>query len=192
MVPLRLAYYKGVSGKYGALQFNLQKPHYFCPVGGKGDRSRKACPKDFDSTFPQSCRGTRDNPHDPVTMESREGCVFMEITSASGPNVYDWDKKIVLSLSTHDVEQVLFLLEGGKDEIKLMHDPGAKTETQGKTSKFVNFSSPKGIKEGCMVSATEKNVGSDSVTHTVPLNGPEAKGLSVFLRAVLPLTLAWV
>lgn len=115
----------------------------------------------------------------------------MEITSATGPNKYDWDKKIIFSMSTHDMAQVLFALETG-EEVKLMHDPGAKSSSAGQVSKNFNISSPKGIKSGVMMSVSMKKSEEEEVTrHTVPLSGPEAKGLSVFLRAALVTSLAW-
>jgi hypothetical protein len=174
IAPLRLAYYKGVQGRFGAIQFNLQKPHYFCS---------KCKKKDFVSVLPAECCDTK--------MESREGCIFMEITTATGPNKYDWDKKIIFSMSTHDMAQVLFALETG-EETKLMHDPGAKSATSGQITKNFNISSPKGIKAGVMMSVSMKKADSEeAIRHTVPLSGPEARELSVFLRAALVTSLAW-
>ncbi len=172
--PLRWSVYKGVSGKFGCIQLNLQKPHYFCS---------KCKKKDFVSVLPVECCETK--------MESREGCIFMEITSANGPNKYDWDKKIIFSMSTHDMAQVLFALETG-EEVKLMHDPGAKSSAAGQVSKNFNIQSPKGIKSGVMMSVSMKKADSEDITrHTVPLSGPEAKELSVFLRAALVVSLNW-
>lgn len=183
MRSLRSDFYKGISGRFGAIQFNLQKPHYFCP------KQPKICKSDFNSFFPQECRGTPDSPHEPVMMESREGCIFMEITSATGPNAYDWSKKIVMALSVHDMSQVLFTLETG-EECKLMHDPGAKTAQQGQTVKSLNISSPKGIKAGVLISASMKS-GETEVRHMVPLSGYEAKELSVLFRHAIVSSLAW-
>jgi hypothetical protein len=178
--PQRLAFYKGVGGKFGAVQFNLQKPHYFCP---------KCKRKDFESVLPQACPSGCE-----LTagkMESREGCIFMEITSASAPNKYDWERKILFALSTNDMGQILFGLETG-EEVKLMHDPGAKSDKQGEVSKNLHISSPKGIKAGCLVSMSQKkNDDEEVIRHTVPLSGPEAKTLSVFLRAAITASLAW-
>lgn len=192
IAPLRWSAYKGTGGKFGALQLNLQKPHYYCPVNPKG------CRKDFDSAMPKKCSGTKDNPHEPALMESREGCLFLEITSATGPNKYDWDDKIVMNLSIHDMAQVLFVLESdspdgqpGK-EVKLMHDPGAKSETQGKVQKYLTISSPKGIRTGCLVQASMKTAGNEDLKkHMVPLSGYEVKELAVFIRAALVSSLGW-
>jgi len=181
IAPQRLAFYKGMGGKFGAIQFHLQKPHYFCP---------KCKAKDFGAVLPEPC-DTSNCSLNGTKMESREGCIFVEITSASGPNKYDWEKKILFALSTNDMGQLLFGLETG-EEIKLMHDPGAKSDKQGEVSKNLHMASPKGIKSGCLITMSQKKASSEeSLKHTVPLSGPEAKVLSVFLRAAITVSLAW-
>jgi len=183
MNPLQLAFYKGAGGKNGALQFNLQRPHYYV----KGNPKLKCYEGKF---IPEHWKG--DNPEltrDDLT--SREGALFMEITSASGKNVYDWERKIVMALSISDLGKMLMVLEGVQAEVKIMHDPGAKSSTAGKVQKHLNISSPKGIKVGALVNVMMKHADGETTKHMVPLSGDEVRVLSACIRAVIPAALAW-
>lgn len=182
IAPLQIAFYKGMGGKNGALQFSLQKPHYFCTQ--KGCRA-----KVYNQPLPPEkcpipgCPGGK--------LKSREGAVFMDITSTKGPNDYDWDNKIVMALTAEDLSTILLVLENQEKEVKIVHDPGAKTASQGKVQKFLNISSPKGINIGCIFSATMKSAGKDDTKHMVPLSGSEVKRLAVAIRAAISLSYAW-
>jgi len=178
IAPLQLAFYKGTGGKHGALQFNLQRPHYYCTSCKK---------KDWDSFLsPKTCKAC--NTDD--SMKSREGALFMEITSTTGPNVYDWEKKITMALSLSDLGKVLLTLEGLTEETKIMHDPGAKSSAAGQVQKSLSVTSPKGIKVGCMVSAAITQ-GGNTTRHTVPLSADEVRTLSVCIRHLIPAGLGW-
>lgn len=182
IAPLKLAFYKGVTGKFGAIQFQLSQPHYYCPVCKR---------KDFDSIIPKVCTGAKDKTHDAVEMKSREGCLFMEITSAKGPNDYDWDNKIVMALSVHDMSRVLYALETTA-ELTLDHDPGAKTDRQGKIHKLLFISSPKGREAGFFFSVSQKdNETQKKIEHRLGLSAAEVLELNVFIRAAIPRSLNW-
>ena len=181
--PLQLAYYKGMKGTNGALQFNLQRPHYYCTEPGCRE-------KVYDSMFPpekcprEGCPGGK--------MKSREGALFLEITSTKGPNIYDWDNKIIFALSAEDMSKFLLVLEGSTDEVKLLHDPGAKSASQGKVIKTLQLSSPQGIKTGVICRVSQKNAGEEkTITHQVPLDASETKRLAVCLRAAIPIAYSW-
>jgi len=185
MNALQLSFYRGVNGKFGAMQLNFRKPHYYCTVP-------KCKGKVFDTPFPplrcplSSCDGQK--------MESREGALFMEITSAKGPNDYDWDKKITMAFSITDLSKLLLVLEGHQPEVEIMHDPHAKSVNSGKITKIFKLFSPKGLyieKGGVLVSAIQSDKEGNKVLHTVPLGPEEVKRLAICLRAVIPLTLAW-
>lgn len=184
--PLQLAFYKGMSGKFGAIQFNLQRPHYYVKQAPKF--------KNYDGRFIRD--SWKDSPDwdDSITdqdLVSREGALFMEITSTKGKNEYDWDKKIVMALSIQDMSEILMVLEGLQEECKIMHDPGAKTASQGKVNKYLVFSSPKGFRKGCLVSASQTAAGGDTNKHMVPLSGSEARRLAILIRYAIPVALAW-
>ena len=185
MTPLRLAFYKGISGKFGAVQFNPQMPHYYV----------KSAPalKNFEGRF---IPGNWLDSNPDLTTEdlaSREGAIFLEITSAKDKNVYDWNKKIVFALSITDIGKWIEVLEGSKTEAKLMHDPGAKSERQGKVKKYLEVSSPGGIKDkGCLVTASEVMSGSNTpVRHIVPLSSDECVTLRCAMKAFIAKALGW-
>jgi hypothetical protein len=143
--------YKGITGKWGAIQFDL-KP------------------------------GTSEEP----------GVIFMEITSAIGPNKYDWDNKIIIALSATDIGKILhYMSYGNGDGMSLMHDPGAGTETKGKTQKFLNIDSPQGFSHGMFITVGQVK---DEVKkqHKVPLNGEEALILRSLLNFTLPRLFNWI
>jgi hypothetical protein len=184
MNPLQLSYYKGVSGKHGAMQLNLQRPHYYVRNNPKlKNYDGKFIHKEWLEYNPNL---TRDD------LTSREGALFLEMTSAKGPNEYDWDNKVIMALSIHDMGKVLMVLEGAEPEVKIMHDPGAKSSTAGKVQKYLTISSPKGIKVGTLVNIVKKDTGGEVTKHMVPLSGDETKILAVCLRAIIPASLAWV
>jgi hypothetical protein len=184
--PLQLAFYKGMGGKWGAVQFNKQEAHYFCPKC-KARIYNHRLPPDPCVNGPDqggSCTGGK--------MQAREGCIFLEITSARGKNEYDWDSKIIIALSIEDLGKVLLVLTGVAPECKLMHDPGARTTTQGKVQKWLTISSPKGIQEGVLIMASEKGSNSEEpLKHTVPLSASEVKVLEECLRTSIPSLVAW-
>jgi len=177
---LQYAIYKGTGGKHGAIQFNLQPPHYY--------RGRD---KSFDGKF------HGENIFEVVDGKSRlkdgwkirEGAVFVEIASAKDKNVYDWENKIIMALSINDIGKVLVTLLTG-NECSVMHDPGAKSEAQGTVKKYLTVSSPKGTMAGVIFSATQIT-GGQKKTHTVPLSGDEVVVLGQLLRSAISRTINW-
>jgi len=178
MNPMQYAIYKGMGGNNGAVQFNFQRPHFY----KEGTRL-----KDFtgEEAFQiiEGRRRLRDG------WKEREGAVFLEITCTKGKNVYDWDQKIILALSIEDIGKVLLTLHTG-DECSIMHDPGAKTQAQGATKKYLKFSSPQGTRAGCLITATQTS-GDNKRSHTVPLSGGELLVLKSLLTAVVSKALNW-
>ncbi len=173
MNTLQYSIYKGVKGKFGAVQFNLQLPHYF--------REKQ---KDFTGQNALDEAGKMKE-----GWRIREGAVFMEITSTKEANVYDWENKVTVALSTNDLGKVLFGLRTG-NEVKLMHDPGAKSDRAGETTKTVNISSPKGTAEGCMIHVSQKT-GEQVKSHTVPLSGDELLVLATLIQSAITKSLGW-
>lgn len=184
MPPLQFASYKGMSGSHGALQINLQKPHFYIEKNPKlKNYEGKFIPKEWLVANPNL---TKDD------LLSREGALFIEMCSATGKNVYDWEHKIIMAMSITDMGKLLMILEGSVPEMKIMHDPGAQTETAGKIQKWLNISSPKGIKEGVLFNMSKKEADGTVTKHMVPLDGGEVKVLSCAIRQVIPVALAWV
>lgn len=190
MSPLQLAFYKGMGGKNGALQFNLQRPHFYVESNPKlKNYEGKFIPKEWLYINPAL---TKDD------LTSREGALFVEITSAVGKNVYDWEKKVVMALSIHDMGKLLAFLEnslpvkeGEIPGVKIMHDPGAQSDTAGKVQKWLNVTSPNGLKEGVIFNVSKREADGNIIKHMVPLDASESKILACCLRSVIPVALAW-
>jgi hypothetical protein len=175
--PVQKAIYKGIKGSNGALQFNLQPAHRFCTTCKK---------KDY--TEDPTCGVCKNK------ITTREGAVFVEVASTTGPNVYDWENKIVFALSDVDIGKILWgVKHKNKDGVfstSLMHDPGAKTASFGKVKKYMSIDSPDGPQAGCIIRMTEQS-GDQKKTHTVPVSGDELVVLVTLLTAAIPRMLAW-
>jgi hypothetical protein len=178
MLPLQFAVYKGTGGKHGAAQFNLQLPHYYM-----GKR------KDFTGTEAMELDETTGRMKMKEGWKLREGAIFLEITSAKGPNIYDWETKITMALSTDDMGKVMQTLVSG-EECKLMHDPGAKSDAQGAVKKYFSLSSPQGLSAGVILSVTQVSGGEKRV-HTVPFSASEVLVLRALFQAAIARSLAW-
>jgi hypothetical protein len=178
MFPLQYAVYKGTGGKFGALQFNLQRPHY---VNGKQ--------RDFTGAIAlEEVDGRRKLEEG---WKERPGCVFLEITSTKDgqKNVYDWDQKVIMALSVNDMGKILLTLATGQ-ECKIMHDPNAKGENQGAIKKWLTVTSPKGTIQGVMFSVS-MNAAGDERRHTVPLTGDEVMVLRTLLQQAINRSVNW-
>lgn len=175
MRPLQYAVYKGTGGKFGAIQLNLQEPHFY-EVDGKK--------RDFTGNEALDANG---RPKEGWRV--REGAIFLEMTSAKGKNVYDWENKIVFALSVNDMGKLAFALLTG-EEVSLMHDPNAKTQSQGTVTKSLKVSSPKGTKAGCLWTLSMTS-GGQTVKHTVPLTGDEVVVVGQLLRSAISKALNW-
>lgn len=170
--------YKGTGGKFGALQFGLAGPHYF-----KGKEKDYTGSKAFEGGKLQE------------GWKKREGCIFMDITSAKGKNVYDWEKKVIMALNLGDIGKILFFLTTGQSPrgestLDLVHDPHAQSENQGTVKKFLRVSSPKGTKAGVIFSVNQQG-GGEERKHSVPLTGDEVIVLRGLLQAAIPRALNW-
>jgi hypothetical protein len=172
--PIPFKIFKGITGKWGALNLSLSLPLF---VKGQ-EKSYDGLDKDGKFIL-----DGRDG------WKVREGCVFLEMASTIAPNVYDWDNKIVFALSVQDLSQFLLSLRTG-DEMQLMHDPGAKSDSQGEIKKYLSFTSPKGLKTGGMLSLSQ-TVGEDTRRHTVPLSGVDVITIGELLRVALVKCLNW-
>lgn len=196
MNPLQYKIYKGLYGKHGAIQFNFQPSHFY--QGKTKDYEGKVDP---DNTNARAALTLEDNVSGGKSVKlkkgwsTRDGAIFMEITSAIDNNVYDWKNKIILALSITDLGQVLYFLMSGKAEngdesLNIMHDPGAKSANANKVRKSLNIFSPNGTSKGCLVSVTMKT--SDGTKkHVVPISGAELLVLRELIRAAIPRCLNW-
>lgn len=180
MNPLQYSVYKGMGGKWGAVQLSFQPPHFY-----------KDKEKDFRGTTALDSEGKLKREEG---WKEREGAVFVNITSAKGKNVYDWDAKIVIALSVTDMAEILHFLETGRDSkgensLSLLHDPGAKTQSQGAVKKFLRLNS-QDLSKGAMLTVVKQS-GGEKTEHTVPLTCVELLAINVLLRQAMTKAMAW-
>ncbi len=182
MIPLQLAFYKGTGGKWGAIQFNPQRPYFYI----KGEPTLK----NYDGKFIPDL-WLKEKPQLEVKdLASREGAIFVEIASTVNKNEYDWKNKITMALSVNDLGKILTVLEGQVTEVKIMHDPGAKSSTAGQVQKYLAINSPRGLKDGCLFNVAEKT--KDGIKkHQVPLTGDEVILLRNAIQGFIPVALGW-
>lgn len=172
MKTLQYSLYKGMSGKWGALQLNLQPPHFY-----------KGKERDYVGTTAIKDGKLQEG------WESREGAIFLEITSTKDKNVYDWENKIVMALSVNDMGKLLLTLATGS-ECNIMHDPGAKSEQAGTIKKYLTVQSPKGLTEGCFFRVNQTQ-GAQTKKHEVPVGPDEVMVLRSLLQAAISRSLNW-
>lgn len=177
--PQQYAIYKGMGGKYGAVQFNFQAPHFYHPETKE---------KDFVGTKASASQ---------LRWKIREGAVFVDITSVKSgeKNSYDWDNKVTVALSVNDLGKVVYFLKTGKDsrgdsELKLLHDPGAKSDSSGKVQKHIMLTSPNGIAKGFMLNIAQV-IGKERKAHSVPVSGDETMILATLFQTAIARALAW-
>ncbi len=184
---LQLAFYRGLGGKFGALQFKLNPPHWYVSRPGLQKL------KNYEGPFLKD-QWTKDYPdltYDDLT--TREGCLFLEAAPTIGKSIYDWEhRKIMIALSVTDLGKILTVLEGLNTEIKLMHDPGMKGDTQGKVQKYLTVSSPEGLQRGVLFNLSQREQGKEPNQFMVPLSGDEALVLKSCLQQAIPVTLGWI
>jgi len=180
MIKKPLAFYKGVKGRFGAAQFELTPPYLRCT---KCRRYAQA-----NGTPDLACSSD----HDPK-LAPRYGHVMLEITSASAPGVYDWDNKIRFALGIDDVGKIVMFLRTAKehDELSLFHDPGKGSSSESQVTKSLSLSSPKGLREGCLLKVTQNSKDKDPISHLVPLTGVEAMTLQIAMSSAIPKIIGW-
>jgi hypothetical protein len=183
-----------MGGRHGAIQLNFQPPHFFLPDHSQlklKNYQGKYIPTWWRDEYPELNNVSKED------LKSREGALFLEMTSATGRNEYDWKQKVIMALSIVDMGKILDVVEGRTKEggqvqpCKIIHDPGAGTDRKGLVTKNLTISSPEGLRRGVIVTISETS-GGETRRHTVPLSGDEVTRLAVCLRAVLPRALAWL
>jgi hypothetical protein len=128
-----------------------------------------------------------------------EGCVFLDMGAAIGPNQYDWENKILISLSLTDISKtILFLTDPfnkvfEKDgKLSIYHDRNMGTkELEGQDVKVfeATFSEERGSFGFQLAHKTKAN-GTKSIF--VPVSADEALAIKVLLQAAIPLVMAWI
>jgi hypothetical protein len=196
--PIQWAVYKGMGAKHGAVQFNLMEAHYRCGTCKKRYLTGATVAKANATFKPVPCPARDTDSHTACNGELsiREGCVFIEMAPTVGKNKYDWNERISFALSPGDMSKILFAIrtQGGDKSanIKILHDPFAKTQKAGQVTKNLFMSWPGTARKGALLTLSmsdkPKNV---KKSHTVPLNGEELLLLTTLLESSIPRVLGW-
>ncbi len=127
-----------------------------------------------------------------------DGCVFLEMAPAVGPNNYDWENgKITMALGISDIPKIILFLQApghstfskSDGKLKLYHDKGAGTASKGQDTTNLTIEKPADY-DNFFVSVYQKR--GDSVREAkVSVSQDEAIAMGILLREAIPQILAW-
>ena len=127
-----------------------------------------------------------------------DGCVFLEMAPAIGPNVYDWENsKVTIALSVVDIPKIIMylrapgsqLFQKSDGKLKIYHDRGAGTSTKGQDVTSLNIDKP-ADRDNFFFSVFQNRAGVQKQA-SVPVSPDEALAIGTLLNAAIPLVLAW-
>jgi hypothetical protein len=157
--------YKGVSGKFGAIQFSLKDPILYSDEGLL------------------------------LKVADREaGVVFVSACSSVGKNKYDWNDEVQFkfALGITDLGKLIhFMVSAGSGgELSLVHDPNKGRKDEGKIIKSMRLFTGNGCMGGMMITTDEKKNGKN-IVHKIPVTGDEVVVLKVLFEAAISRILGW-
>jgi hypothetical protein len=130
--------------------------------------------------------------NDKKYLGTSKGCVFVAIAAAisEGDKKYDWDHKMTIALSEHEVAQFILGMQG--NEVNFVHDPNMGSQDKGQTIKSIKISKAPD-KDFIYVNAQEKTKGEESPRKYpgVALTPAETLEIRLLLGAALPKILGW-
>lgn len=132
-----------------------------------------------------------------------DGCVFLEMAAATGPNVYNWEHKTIMALSQTDIPKIVLYLRDPENpiffdkkddtkapELKIYHDRGAgQPGAKGKETSSLSIQKPAN-RDSFFFSSTQKKENEETRVQ-VPVSPDEALAIVVLLEAAIPQILAW-
>jgi hypothetical protein len=130
-----------------------------------------------------------------------EGCVFLDMAEAVGPNQYDWEHKILISLSLSDISKLILYLTDPyskvfKDnKLSIYHDRNMGTkEKEGDDVKVFDatFSDERGSFGFQLSHVTKVDGEKNKRSIFIPVSEDEALTIRMLLTASVPLVMAWV
>ena len=129
--------------------------------------------------------------------DKNDGCVFLEMAPATGPNIYDWENsKIIMALSITDIPKFILYLRAPShplfkknDALKIYHDRGAGTNDKGKDTTALKLTKP-ADRDNIFLTAYQSRNGV-SKEATVTIAPDEAVAMGTLLQAAIPLIVAW-
>ncbi len=140
-------------------------------------------------------------PGEPVEISGRndkkyfgttKGCVFVAIAAAlpSGEKKYDWEHKMTIALSEHEVAQFILGLQGV--DTNFVHDPNMGSGDKGQTIKSMKISQAPD-KDIIYINAQEKHRNEENPRKYpgVALLPAERLEIRLLLSSALPKILGW-
>lgn len=136
------------------------------------------------------------------SIRKAEGCVFLEMAPATGPNIYDWQQqKMVIALSITDIPKIIMYLrmpthqmftdrkDPTRKNLKIYHDRGAGTQNEGVNTKTLKIDRPEGA-NNFFFSMYEKDK-DVYTTATVTVSPDESIAIVLLLQSAVSKILAW-
>jgi hypothetical protein len=130
-----------------------------------------------------------------------DGCVFLDMAEAIGPNQYDWENKILISLSLPDISKLILYLTDPfskvfKDgKLSIYHDRNMGTkEKEGEDVKVfeASFSEDRGSFGFQLAHVTKVGTEKNKRSIFIPVSEDEALTIRLLLNSAVPLVMAWV
>jgi hypothetical protein len=130
--------------------------------------------------------------------EKDDGCLFLEMAPAIGPNEYDWNNsKIIMALGMSDIPKIMLYLRApghpqfqkSDGKLKLYHDKGAGSSTKGQNTTNLTIDKP-ADRDNFFLSIFQSNNGTNK-NATVTISADEAIAMGTLLQAAIPLIMAW-
>jgi hypothetical protein len=137
--------------------------------------------------------------------KKKDGCVFLEATPATAPNVYGWveEIKVMMALSIIDIPKIITFLQAPghpvfqneedptkPPQITIFHDQGAGSNARGEKTKSLVIVKPQD-KNSFFFNVTEREHNKETLKVTVPVSPEEALALRVLLTNAIPAILNW-
>jgi len=126
------------------------------------------------------------------------GCIFLDMAPATGPNIYDWDNnKIVMALNITDISKIILYLRAPQHPIfsktdgnlQIFHDKDAGTANAGQNMTSIEVTKP-ADKNNTFINAYQKKDGQVRRAN-VTISPDEALTIGTLLQASIPLIIAW-
>lgn len=117
-----------------------------------------------------------------------KGCIFVVGANSRGPRDYDWENKVTLGLSEHEISKLMLGLKGKKQTF--YHDPNKGRPDEGKIVKQMSIAPTDSGK--LFINLSQMINGDSRKINGVPVEPEEAAGLYTLLETALPRVLGWL
>lgn len=115
---------------------------------------------------------------------SREGGLFMEFASSSGPREYDWSRKGTFLLTATECGDLL-MLDRTSTGLEFFHDPNMGSQSMGQVTKKVKFATaPDG--KGLFLSLAVNDKSTQSAAYSVPVSWAELQVMKSIVQFSIP------